>query len=79
MSGTNSEDVQNTETSTRSKKNCRILCDPANMTKPPYSRPKVLKVREMPRECAMQVSDYFRKSHERRKAAYYQLRGAKRK
>ena len=50
---------------------------PDKLPKVPYSRPKVLSVREMPRECAIQVSDYFRKIHERRKAAYFQLRGGK--
>lgn len=79
MSTTNSEDVQDTGTSTRSKKSCRLLCDPLKVPKVPYSKPKVLKIREMSRDCAMQVSDYFQKRHERRKAAYFQLRGAKRK
>lgn len=71
------EDAQNTETSKRSDRKCRLLCDPSNLPRVPYSRPRVLQVREMPRECALQVSDYFRKIHERRKAAYFNRKGAK--
>ena len=55
----------------------RLKISPDKLPKVPYSRPKVLSVREMPRECAIQVSDYFRKIHEKRKAAYFQLRGGK--
>lgn len=55
----------------------RLKISPSKLPKIPYSRPKVLSVREMPRECAIQVSDYFRKIHEKRKAAYFQLRGGK--
>lgn len=69
----------NTEAPERSAKSCRLLCDPSNLPRVPYSKPRVLQVREMPRECAIQVSDYFRKGHERRKAAYFNQRGAKRK
>ena len=73
------EDAQSTETSKRSDRKCRLLCDPANLPRVPYSRPRVLQVREMSKECAMQVTDYYRRIRERRKAAYFKLKGHKRK
>ena len=66
------DDAQNTEASKTSGP--RLKISPDKLPKVPYSRPKVLSVREMPRDCAIQVSDYFRKIHEKRKAAYFNLR-----
>lgn len=75
MNGIHTEDAQSTKVSRKS--DARLKISPDKLPKVPYSRPKVLSVREMPRECAIQVSDYFRKIHEKRKAAYFQLRGGK--
>ena len=75
MNGIHTEDAHSTKVSRKS--HARLKISPDKLPKVPYSRPKVLSVREMPRECAIQVSDYFRKIHEKRKAAYFQLRGGK--
>lgn len=75
MNGIHTDDAQSTKASRKS--DARLKISPDKLPKVPYSRPKVLSVLEMPRECAIQVSDYFRKIHEKRKAAYFSLRGGK--
>lgn len=66
---TNNQDVSNsaepapnTETSKTSKPKYRLLCNPRNLLKPPYSQPKIP---EMTREQARKVKDYFNQRYVR--------------
>jgi hypothetical protein len=58
QSGVSSKEdyAPNTEASSQSGKKCRLLCNPRNLLKPPYSQPKIP---EMTREQARKVKDYF--------------------
>ena len=52
----NVESALNTEASATSKPRLKLLCNPRNLLKPPYSQPKIP---EMTREQARKVKDYF--------------------
>jgi len=58
QSGVSSKEdyAPNTEASSQSGKKCRLLCNPRNLLKPPYSQPKIP---EMTREQARKVKEYF--------------------
>lgn len=72
---TNTGDAPNIEASRTLKLKCNPLCLPPA----PYEAPRVPIIRNLSREAAMQVTDYYRRIHERRKAAYFKLKGHKRK
>ena len=75
MKEINMEGVPNTEVSPT----LQLKCNPSCLPPAPYERPKVLQIQEMSKECAIQVTDYYRRIRERRKAAYFKLKGHKRK
>ena len=52
----NVESALNTEASATSKPRLKLLCNPRNLLKPPYSQPKIP---EMTREQARKIKDYF--------------------
>lgn len=59
----------NTGASTKSA--ARLKISPDKLPKVPYSRPHVIRMEDLPKECRLQVRDYFRKVKEKRKAAYF--------